>query len=216
MVKSRTAPWLPGLLALALLGAGAGWYALFQHGSAAAGAGECRASGPVAERLRPLARGEIAALAVNGAPKPPPAIAFTGPDGQAAGLSDFRGRTILVNLWATWCVPCRQEMPALDELQAEFGGPEFEVVAVNVDTRNLERPRTWLQENGVNRLAYYADPSGKVMQVLQRSGDLVGLPTSILVDRDGCQIAVLKGPAEWASRDAKALIAAALARPAGA
>ena len=180
------------------------------------GAGECRAARAASARIATLAKGEVAALSVLSTPKPAPAIAFNAPDGRPIDLAALNGKVRLVNLWATWCVPCRQEMPALDQLQAEFGGPEFEVVAVNVDTRNLERPRTWLQENGVNRLAYYADPSGKVMQVLQRSGDLVGLPTSILVDRDGCQIAVLKGPAEWASRDAKALIAAALARPAGA
>jgi thiol-disulfide isomerase/thioredoxin len=152
---------------------------------------------------------------VLAAPKPAPAIAFNGPDDRPTQLAALNGKVRLLNIWATWCVPCRQEMPALDRLQGEFGGPEFEVVAVNVDTRNLERPRTWLQENGVTRLAYYADPSGKVMQVLQRSGELVGLPTSILVDRDGCEIAVLKGPAEWDSADAKALIAAALARLAG-
>jgi len=212
LVKSRTAPWLSGLLALALLGAGVGWYALFQHGSAVAGAGECRAAGPVAERLKPLARGEIAALAVNGAPKPPPAIAFTGPDGQAAGLSDFRGRTILVNLWATWCVPCRQEMPALDRLQGELGGRDFQVVAINVDTRNPDKPRAWLQENGIRNLAYFADPAGKLLQVLQKSGHVVGLPTTFLVDPSGCEIALLKGPAEWDSPDALAFMRAALGR----
>ena len=211
-VKSRTALWVSGLLALALLGAGGGWYALVRHGPAAGGADECRASRPVAERLKPLARGEIAALAVNGAPKPPPAIAFMGPDGQAAGLSDFRGRTVLVNLWATWCVPCRQEMPALDRLQGELGGPGFQVVAINVDTRNPDKPRAWLQENGIKNLAYYADPAGKLLQVLQKSGHVVGLPTTFLVDASGCEIALLTGPAEWDSPDALAFMRAALGR----
>jgi thiol-disulfide isomerase/thioredoxin len=117
-----------------------------------------------------------------------------------------------VNLWATWCLPCREEMPALDRLQAELGGPDFEVVAVNVDTRNTEKPRTWLQENGIQRLAYYADPAGKVLQVLQRSGHVVGLPTTVLLDPNGCEIAVLKGPAEWSSPDALKLVRAALGR----
>ena len=204
------------LLALAATAAVALWAASIYGTGPLSGSGECRAARAASARIAPLAKGEVAALSVLSTPKPAPAIAFNAPDGRPIDLAALNGKVRLVNFWATGCVPCRQEMPALDELQAEFGGPEFEVVAVNVDTRNLERPRTWLQENGVNRLAYYADPSGKVMQVLQRSGDLVGLPTSILVDRDGCQIAVLKGPAEWASRDAKALIAAALARPAGA
>ena len=127
-------------------------------------------------------------------------------------LADLKGRTLLVNLWATWCVPCRQEMPALDRLQAELGGADFEVVAINVDTRNTEKPKAWLRENGIRRLAYYADPSGKLLQVLQRSGHVVGLPTTVLVDPEGCEIAVLKGPAEWASPDALALVKAALGR----
>jgi thiol-disulfide isomerase/thioredoxin len=207
----RSVPLL-AIFAVAVVGVGA---ASIYGAGPLSGSGECRAARSVGARLAPLATGEVAALSVLSAPKPAPAIAFNGPDGRAITLASLNGKLRLVNIWATWCVPCRQEMPALDQLQAEFGGPDFEVVAVNVDTRNLERPRTWLQENGVTRLAYYADPSGKVMQVLQRSGELVGLPTSILVDRDGCQIAVLKGPAEWASADAKALIATALGRPAG-
>jgi thiol-disulfide isomerase/thioredoxin len=209
---TRAATWLAGTLALGLLGSGAAWYALSQHGSMPEGAGECRASRPVAERLKPLARGEIAALAVNATPKPPPAIAFTGPDGQAASLSDFRRKTILVNLWATWCVPCRQEMPALDRLQAELGGQDFQVVAINVDTRNPDKPKAWLQENGIRNLAYYADPAGKLLQVLQKSGHVVGLPTTFVVDPSGCEIALLKGPAEWASPDAMVFMRAALGR----
>ena len=213
-IKSRTlraAPWAAALGALGLLGAGAAWYALSPHGPLVA-PGECRASRPVAERLKPLAKGELAALGVSGAPKPPPVVAFTGPDGQAVSLSDFRGKTILVNLWATWCVPCRQEMPALDRLQAELGAQDFQVVAVNVDTRNPEKPKAWLRENGVRNLTYYADPAGKVLQTLQKSGHVVGLPTTLLVDPSGCEIALLKGPAEWASPDAVAFMRAALSR----
>jgi thiol-disulfide isomerase/thioredoxin len=128
-------------------------------------------------------------------------------------LADLKGRTLLVNLWATWCVPCRQEMPALDKLQAQLGGPDFEVVAINVDTRNTEKPKTWLKENGIGNLGFYADPSGNLLQVLQRSGHVVGLPTTLLVDGSGCEIALMKGPADWSSPDAVALVRAALGRP---
>jgi thiol-disulfide isomerase/thioredoxin len=179
----------------------------------AAGVAECRASQPVAERLKPLARGEVAAVGVSQAPKPPPAISFAGPDGLAMSLASFKGKTILVNLWATWCVPCREEMPALDRLQAELGGPDFQVVAINVDTRNREKPKAWLQENGIRNLAYHADPEGKLLQVLQKSGHVVGLPTTFVVDALGCEVALLKGPAEWASSDAVAFMKAALNRP---
>jgi thiol-disulfide isomerase/thioredoxin len=200
------------LIAMAVVAAGA--VALYRTGPLA-GAGECRAAREASARIAPLAKGELAALGVLAEPKPAPAIAFNGPDGAPIELSALNGKVRLVNLWATWCIPCRQEMPALDRLQAELGGADFEVVAVNVDTRNLERPKAWLQENGVTRLAYYADPSAKAMQLLQRSGELVGLPTTLLVDAQGCEIGVLKGPAEWASAEAKALIAAALGRPRG-
>ena len=162
--------------------------------------------------MAPLAKGEVAAVSVTQAAKPAPAIAFNGPDGSPTSLDRFKGRTILLNLWATWCVPCRQEMPALDKLQAELGGPDFEVVAINVDTRNPDKPKAWLRDAGISRLAYYADPDGKVLQTLQRSGHVVGLPTTLLIDGSGCEIAVLKGPADWASQDGFHLIRAALGR----
>jgi thiol-disulfide isomerase/thioredoxin len=207
----RIAPWLIGLASLGLLGAGAAWYGLSQQGVTATIASECQVSKPVAERLKPLATGELAAVGVN-APKPAPIIAFNGPNGQPVSLADFNGKTILVNLWATWCVPCREEMPALDKMQAELGGADFEVVAINVDTRNPEKPKAWLQENGIHNLAYYADPAGKLLQTLQKSGHVVGLPTTFLVHASGCEIALLKGPAEWASPDAFAFMRAALGR----
>jgi thiol-disulfide isomerase/thioredoxin len=208
----RTTSWLVGLLVLALIGAGAAWYGFTGHGSGPAVAAECRVAQPVAERLKPLAKGELAAVGVSSSPRLPPVIGFTGPDGQAKSLADFRGKTILVNLWATWCVPCREEMPALDKLQAELGGQDFEVVAINVDTRNPEKPKAWLQENGITKLAYYADPAGELLQTLQKSGHVVGLPTTFVIDASGCEIALLKGPAEWASPDALTFVKTALGR----
>jgi thiol-disulfide isomerase/thioredoxin len=154
----------------------------------------------------------VAAVTVAREPKPLPDLAFNGPDGSPTSLAAFRGRTVLLNLWATWCAPCRQEMPALDRLQGELGGRDFEVVAVNIDTRNLDKPRTWLKEAGVARLAYYADPEAKVFQDLKRVGKAVGMPTTLLVDPDGCELALINGPAEWASEDALKLVRAALAR----
>ncbi|MFL5025760.1 MAG: thiol:disulfide interchange protein TlpA [Microvirga sp.] len=210
-VKSRKG-WLVGLAALVLAGAGAAWYGLAPRDPMAAGVAECRAAQAKTASLKPLARGEVAAVGVSNAPKPPPVIAFTGPEGQPMSLSDFKGKTVLVNLWATWCIPCREEMPALDKLQTELGGPDFQVVAINVDTRNREKPKVWLQENGIRNLAYHADPEGKLLQVLQKSGHVVGLPTTFVVDASGCEIALLKGPAEWASPDAITFMKTALGR----
>jgi thiol-disulfide isomerase/thioredoxin len=149
---------------------------------------------------------------VERAPKPVLDLSFDRPDGRRVTLADFRGKTVLLNLWATWCAPCRQEMPALDKLQAELGGTDFEVVAVNIDTRNLDKPKRWLEEAGVTRLAYYADPQAKVFQDLRQVGKAVGMPTTILIDPQGCEMAHLSGPAEWASEDAVRLVRAALGR----
>jgi hypothetical protein len=103
-------------------------------------------------------------------------------------------------------------MPALDALEGKLGGPAFEVVAVNIDTRDSDKPRAWLKEAGIGRLGYYADPSAKVFQDLKTMGRAAGMPTTLLVDPAGCEIGTVAGPAEWASEDAVRLVTAALPR----
>jgi len=169
----------------------------------------CKAATELAKRLAPLARGEVAAIGIAPEPKRLPELTFTGADGKLRALADFQGKTVLLNLWATWCVPCRKEMPALDALQGKLGSDTFEVVAVNIDTRNLDKPKTWLQEVGITKLGYYADPSAKVFQDLKAIGKAFGMPTTLLVDAAGCELGTLAGPAEWASDDAVKLIEAA-------
>jgi thiol-disulfide isomerase/thioredoxin len=117
----------------------------------------------------------------------------------------------LINLWATWCAPCRAEMPALDRLQAKLGGDKFEVVAINIDTARLERRKPFLDSVGVKSLAFYTDEKADIFQVLKQAGKVVGLPTTILVDAKGCELGLMAGPAEWDSPDAIALIQAAIA-----
>jgi thiol-disulfide isomerase/thioredoxin len=190
----------------------AGIYGIARLAGNAPVAAACKPAVEIAGRMAPLARGEVAAVTVARAPKTLPALAFKDGDGAAKTLADWRGRTVLFNLWATWCVPCRKEMPALDALQAALGGPGFEVVAVNIDTRDPEKPKAWLKEVGVNRLAYYADNTAKVFQDLKSVGKAFGMPTTLLVDPAGCELAYLAGPAEWASEDAVRLIRAALGR----
>jgi thiol-disulfide isomerase/thioredoxin len=172
----------------------------------------CQSAVETTRRMAPLAKGEVAAVAVDAAPRPLPALAFENAGGERKQLSDWHGRTVLFNLWATWCVPCRREMPALDALQAKLGGPDFEVVSVNIDTRNTDKPRAWLKEAGVNRLTYYADHSAKVFQDLKAIGKAFGMPTTLMVGPNGCELASLAGPAEWASNDAIELVRAALKR----
>jgi len=170
----------------------------------------CRPAVELARELAPLARGEVAAVKVAKSGLRVPGLAFQDAAGKPLSLENWRGRTVLLNLWATWCVPCRQEMPALDALQQRLGGPGFEVVALNIDTRDPDKPKAWLKEAGIEKLAYYADPTAKTFQDLKEIGRAFGMPTTLLVDKQGCEIGSIAGPAEWASDDAVKLIQAAI------
>ena len=173
----------------------------------------CRPAVNAASRIAPLVHGEVAALAVAQTPFHVPDLAFKDAEGRDKTLADWHGRTVLLNLWATWCVPCRREMPALDALQQKLGGPDFEVVAVNIDTRDPQKPLTFLKDVGVSHLAYYADQSARVFEDLKSAGKAFGMPTTIIVDRSGCEIGNMAGPAEWASDDGVKLVSAAIATP---
>ena len=169
----------------------------------------CQAAVDIAKRIAPLARGEVAALTVAEKPLRVPELSFQDAEGRQHMLKDWRGRFVLLNLWATWCVPCRREMPALDALEGKLGDRDFQVVAVNIDTRDPDKPKAWLKEVGINRLAYFADPEAKVFQDLKAAGRAFGMPTTLLIDPEGCEIATLAGPAEWGSDAAVKFVQAA-------
>lgn len=175
-----------------------------------AGDAACTAAVDLAKKIAPLAQGEVAAVTMATAALRLPDLTFEDATGQPKKLSDWRGRTVLLNLWATWCVPCRKEMPALDELQGKLGGKDFEVVAVNIDTRDPDKPRNFLRDAGLTKLAYFTDQKAKVFQDLKNVGRALGMPTSVLIDAKGCEIGTIAGPAEWASEDAQKLIKAAV------
>ncbi len=166
----------------------------------------CPAAAELAGRLKPLVHGEIAALTLAPRPQPLPELSFATPEGTKATLADFKGRTVLLNLWATWCVPCRQEMPALDRLQGMLGSKEFAVVTVNIDTARLDRPKAFLNEIGVKNLRLYTDNTAAAFQTLKQAGKVLGLPATILIGKDGCEIGTMAGPAQWDSEDALALL----------
>ena len=195
-----------GLTAVAFLVAAVYGMLHFPHNASDA---RCQPSIEVAKRIAPLAHGEVAAFTVAEHPLLVPDLAFKDASGGERHLSEWRGRTVLLNLWATWCVPCRKEMPELNVLQERLGGPMFEVVAVNIDTRDVEKPRAWLTAAGIQTLAYYADSSAKVFQALKTVGRAQGLPTSLIIDPSGCEIGTISGPADWASADALALVSRA-------
>jgi thiol-disulfide isomerase/thioredoxin len=210
VAKKRKGPLIAAAV-LAGLGALAAVYGVVGLGRNP-GDPACRSAQDLARRIEPLARGEVAAVRPAEDARKLPVLAFQDADGRPKSLADWAGRTVLVNLWATWCVPCRKEMPALDALQGKLGSPQFEVVAVNIDTRNFDKPKTWLNDVGVGHLAYYSDPNAKVFQDLKVVGKAIGMPTTLLVDPNGCEIASLSGPAEWASADGLKLIDAVLQR----
>lgn len=150
-------------------------------------------------------------FAVHEMPKPLPEIQFEGGDGQQHALSGFRGKVLLLNIWATWCGPCRREMPTLNRLQAELGGPDFEVMALSIDRAGTDVVRKFYAEVGVTHLAMYIDNSGKAAREL----GAVGLPTTLLIDREGREIGRLVGPAEWDAPEMVAFIRNHLAEERG-
>ncbi len=172
-------------------------------------AAACAGTPALAAKAEPFAKGEVAAFRTATAPEYLADLAFKAPDGGDLSLKSFAGKTVLLNLWATWCVPCRTEMPALDRLEAEMGGDTFTVAAVNIDLNNPERAREFLAEIGIERLAFYSDPSSALFLDLKRRGLAFGLPVTLLVDGNGCRIGSVEGPAAWDSDEAKALVAAA-------
>ena len=137
-------------------------------------------------------------------------IAFTDPEGGEFRLSDFAGKHVLVNFWATWCAPCRKEMPMLSDLQAEFGGDTFEVVTIATGRNSLPGIRKFLEEVGVDNLPIYLDPKSK----LGRDMGVLGLPITVILDPEGREIARMRGDAEWNSDSAKAIIRALIGEPA--
>jgi thiol-disulfide isomerase/thioredoxin len=159
-----------------------------------------------------LARPTLAAEApanfiIHETPAAIPAVEFQDNGRRPLTLADFKGKVVLLNVWATWCVSCREEMPTLDRLQATLGGPDFEVVALSIDRAGPEAVRKFYTEFGVKHLALYIDESGKANRTL----GLIGLPTTLLIDRDGREVGRLIGPAEWDAPEMVAFVRSRLA-----
>jgi len=151
----------------------------------------------------PPVQGDVAHFNLYEQAKPAPDVPFADADGSARSLADYRGKVVLVNLWATWCAPCVREMPELDALQAGLGGDRFEVLAISQDRRGAAVAEPFLRERlGLTNLALLLDADWSFGQAMQ----LRGLPTTFLVDADGMIVGDLEGVAEWNGDDARALI----------
>jgi thiol-disulfide isomerase/thioredoxin len=141
-------------------------------------------------------------LSVFDQPRPLPEIRFQDDQGHDLTLADFRGRVVLLNVWATWCVPCRKEMPTVDRLQERLGGKDFLVMALSIDRKGIEAVKDFYREVGVEKLAIYLDPSGKGSHGLA----IPGVPTTLLINREGREVARKLGEAQWDSPEMVSLV----------
>ncbi len=137
-------------------------------------------------------------------PRPVSVETFTDPSGAEVTLGDFKGKFVLVNFWATWCAPCRKEMPQLAELQNEFGGDKFEVLTIATGRNPVPVIERFFEEIGVDNLPKYLDPQS----VVSRNSGVFGLPITLIIDPEGQEIARMRGDAEWFSDSAQAVIRA--------
>jgi len=157
-----------------------------------------------AEALR---EGDMKKLIFHASPEPVSDVAFNlADDAGQASLTDYRGKYVLLNFWATWCAPCRKEMPQLSELQTEFGGDAFEVVTIATGRNSPTGIKKFFDEIGVDNLPRHQDPK----QELASQMAIFGLPITVLIDPDGNEVARMRGDADWASDNAKAIIATVL------
>jgi thiol-disulfide isomerase/thioredoxin len=164
------------------------------------------ASGTVNKVTRELATGALSAFLVKANRTAVPELKFFDGQGRARTLKDWQGQVVLLNLWASWCAPCRKEMPSLEALQRRFGSKDFEVVAISVDRGGLKVAQKFLEETQARLLRIYVDPSAKAIETLRA----LGLPVTVLIDRQGREIGRLLGPADWSSPEALRLINVAI------
>jgi len=201
--ETRRSPTLIAIAMAGLLAVAAGIYLI--------GSGERKpeapAAAPAGKVTRELAKGSLTAFVVKARRLPVADVKFTDAEGRAKSLREWHGRVVLVNLWATWCAPCRTEMPSLAALEQQLGSKDFEVVAVSLDRKGAEAAGAFLKDTGATNLALYLDSSAASLDQLQA----IGLPASVLVDREGNEIGRMLGPADWSSPEALALIRAAIA-----
>ena len=195
-----------GLAGLAL--AIAAWFWLGNAGQAR----ECPVQEGGATAIGDAAVGELAALNGTGEGRGYSTMAFKDAAGKDMTIADFKGKKLLVNFWASWCVPCREEMPALDALATEYNSDAFMVLPINLDigAGGLEKAQAFLDENSFANLPLYADNTFAAFERLKQQAVAVGLPATLVLDENGCELGVLQGPAEWNTDDGRAVIEALL------
>ncbi|WIY52656.1 TlpA disulfide reductase family protein [Devosia sp. YIM 151766] len=205
--QNRKSWQLPVLIGVAGLGVAiAAWFYLGN----AAQANSCPVQSMPAQVLDAAATGELAALNGTGEGRGYADMAFKDVAGKDLTIADFGGKALLVNFWASWCVPCREEMPALDEIATQYNSERFMVLPINLDigAGGLEKAQAFLDEGQFDNLPLYADNTFAAFERLKREAVAVGLPATLLLDPEGCELAVLQGPAEWHSTDGRTVVEA--------
>ncbi|MDJ0613909.1 MAG: redoxin family protein [Rhizobiaceae bacterium] len=173
----------------------------------------CPASMARGKELDPLATGDIAAFRALDEPLDLTEIKFVDDQGNPKTLADWKGKTVLFNLWATWCPPCREEMPYFETLQTTKGGDTFQVVPVSIDLGDAAKPKAFYAQTGLKEIPFLHDNTMNAFHDLKKKAVALGMPTTLLVDTNGCGLGVLNGPAKWDGPDAIKLIDAAIALP---
>ena len=199
------------ILILALLSAGVALaLSLILGNLMPAQATQCDPQVVLGQKIGDVATGELAALTGTGEGRGYADMAFKDASGAPKTIADFAGKALLVNFWASWCVPCRAEMPALDALAAKYNSESFEVLPINLDIGEggLEKAQAFLAEGNFQHLPLYADSSFSAFERLKREAVAIGLPATLLLDAKGCELAVLQGPAEWDTPDGHKVIEA--------
>lgn len=198
-----------GILVLAVILAGAVYWIIGSAGNEEQ-ASVCDGSAQKAAALQGLNIGQVAAFQIRNAPEAIGDFTFKDANGAETSLSAHLGQTVLLNLWATWCAPCREEMPALEALQKDLGGPSLQVLPVSVDLGESDKPKKFYEETGLEELPFRHDGSLGIFNELRKRSLAVGMPTTLLIDAKGCVLGLMNGPAHWNSEDAKKLIRAAI------
>lgn len=181
--------WRSRFVAATMLGALAAAIPAFAADGTGAGVGA-----PSGGWRHPLNENPLASMK-EASPRPVPNLSFIDDKGAPRNLAQFRGKLILLNVWATWCPPCRREMPTLERLQAQLGGPDFEVVALSIDKGGRAAVDSFFDEINVQALKVYVDPTTAVRNDLA----LTTFPTTLLIDRQGREIGRYTGGADWDS-----------------
>lgn len=171
---------------------------------------ECPVQAEAAALIDAAAKGELAALNGTGEGRGYATLAFKDAGGKAMSIADFKGTALLVNFWASWCVPCREEMPALDALAVKYNSDTFKVLPINLDIgqNGLGKAQAFLDENNFADLPLYADNTFAAFERLKQQAVAVGLPATLVLDKNGCELGVLQGPAHWDTPDGHAVVEA--------